>query len=366
MPNVRPVWLLTAANNVKTPHYRRLSTLTPKPQPTESSEDGARTLRVRKYNNRSLPLSPVMDPKAVNARTKYEQAKANPDRDTESPFQKQLRLNPYARALITPVRTCVISHARLPEHFLQQFVTRLETSTSNWQKATPQLAPALSKDRILDPTTGTVASRMSALAISTSRSYVFNNHSLLVAVSKKKKWAAIVSERMKEWVAAKRHVQPDRIKAKDIWTWPADTADATLSQRRIEVAGLIKIAFLLGKITPLTLSGPNGPPSECFVLRPAPAENTSSNASAFDLNFLLGDEFGSRFDLQDIEHSGMTVVANDESTLRLRVALLKLSTFLEPCVANLNAMKKNTPKPKSENDDDEAPNTEQIDVRHVP
>lgn len=98
--------LLNAQHSVQ--HARHLTTfesgqtanpgLQHKPQPTELSEDGARSLRVRKYGGKSLPLPPFMDPVKVARHMKYRTPKAPenailPDQMTE--LQKELAMNPY-------------------------------------------------------------------------------------------------------------------------------------------------------------------------------------------------------------------------------------------------------------------------------
>lgn len=69
-------------------------------QPTELSEDGARSLRAREHGFRSLPLPTFMDPKKVERRNEYRTPKldALPEGSQEAlDFSKELALNPFGR-----------------------------------------------------------------------------------------------------------------------------------------------------------------------------------------------------------------------------------------------------------------------------
>jgi hypothetical protein len=69
----------------------------------------------------SLPLSPLMDPSVISAKTKYKAPKPLPNKETQTDFQQALAKNPYALALATPVRKCRVFEAHLPSFFLQPF-----------------------------------------------------------------------------------------------------------------------------------------------------------------------------------------------------------------------------------------------------
>lgn len=126
-------------------------------EPTTLSEDGIRTLRIRKHGHRPLPIPKIMDPVYLQARDKHKQPrqvivgyrrldlghgrlqdieeedgprreapdvrnlKPVQDSETMTPFQIKLYTNPYARALATSIRQCNLTRARLPSHFLLQF-----------------------------------------------------------------------------------------------------------------------------------------------------------------------------------------------------------------------------------------------------
>ena len=73
-------------------------TITLKPESTVTSEDGNRTIRMRQHGNRSLPLPPLMDPVAIEAKAKHRQPKLErKDEEERSEFQKALAANPYGK-----------------------------------------------------------------------------------------------------------------------------------------------------------------------------------------------------------------------------------------------------------------------------
>ncbi|KAI1138351.1 hypothetical protein F5Y05DRAFT_36718 [Hypoxylon sp. FL0543] len=67
-----------------------------------------------------LPLSPVMDPTFWEATRRHQAPKVKPGKPQNS-VERQLRANPFAKALATPVRMCAMTRARLPSFFLQDF-----------------------------------------------------------------------------------------------------------------------------------------------------------------------------------------------------------------------------------------------------
>ena len=73
------------------------SALAPQPQPTVTDSDGTKTLRLRQHGNRSLPLPPLMDPIAIEAKERYKKPKAEPNSGEQvmSDFQRELAANPY-------------------------------------------------------------------------------------------------------------------------------------------------------------------------------------------------------------------------------------------------------------------------------
>ena len=69
--------------------------LTPRPQPTVTSSDGTKTLRTRQHGNKTLPLPPLMDGVAIEAKSKYKKPKAAPEQREMTNFQKALAENPF-------------------------------------------------------------------------------------------------------------------------------------------------------------------------------------------------------------------------------------------------------------------------------
>ena len=334
MPSVKPARLLTLKENVKisSPGRPPITALTPKDQPTETTKDGARTLRVRTLGHRPLPLPPIMDPKAIDARTQYEQTKApRPKEREKSAFQRELWLNPYARALVTPVRQCVISHARLPEHLLQPFKLRLDSLEEGPKKGSAHFEPQLDRQESRNATSST-ESAVQDMPLSSTTTFVLSNKSLLSSLGgKKKKWIPLASERMREWYATMNKVQSNSVRPKDVWTWSDDIPKSVLSSQRGEVARLITETMLDSKITPTaTRSEMEALSSAACFLKSAPETETSSALPVYDLSLLLGENYGSRFGLVDIDPAGVMAVEDDKSTLKLRLALLKLATFLNP------------------------------------
>lgn len=62
-----------------------------------------------------------MDPVVLAARAKHHNPKPRPSAENLTPFQEQLRKNPYALALATPVRECNLTKQRIPKYFLQGY-----------------------------------------------------------------------------------------------------------------------------------------------------------------------------------------------------------------------------------------------------
>ncbi|WDK23147.1 hypothetical protein CGRA01v4_14438 [Colletotrichum graminicola] len=83
-----------------------------------------------------LPISPVMDPRWMEARTRYRAPKPRRPKDVlpAGRFRKKLEANPYALALSTPIRLCPITYVRLPKYFLQEFkaIENPETRSFWW------------------------------------------------------------------------------------------------------------------------------------------------------------------------------------------------------------------------------------------
>ncbi|KAL9104211.1 MAG: hypothetical protein Q9163_000811 [Psora crenata] len=89
-----------------------------------------------------LPQSPLTDPKLNAARYGYKKEKPRPDLKKLSGFQLKLQKNPYAHAIASPIRHCLLTGARLPKDFLLDFhlATHPETG-AKWHL--PRLAAEL-------------------------------------------------------------------------------------------------------------------------------------------------------------------------------------------------------------------------------
>ena len=81
-----------------------VSELPTQPQPTVTNEEGTKTFRLREHGNKSLPLPPLLDPIAKEARGRHERMKESPkENDQLTDFQNNLAENPYGRlAQATP------------------------------------------------------------------------------------------------------------------------------------------------------------------------------------------------------------------------------------------------------------------------
>ncbi|KAF2859746.1 hypothetical protein K470DRAFT_258598 [Piedraia hortae CBS 480.64] len=105
-------------------------------QPTIRSSDGLSILRPRSNGKPPLPLPPIMDPIALEARGRYTKSKARQESKTNlrvagatiansnnaqlsnAGDATDLENNPYAQALASPIRQCRLSGARVPRFFL--------------------------------------------------------------------------------------------------------------------------------------------------------------------------------------------------------------------------------------------------------
>jgi hypothetical protein len=89
----------------------------PRPQPSVTNEEGTQTLRLRQHGNKSLPLPPLMDPIAIEARERYKQPKPNPKPMEMTDFQKELASNPYGKKLTKQLQYTSITNTREPQRW---------------------------------------------------------------------------------------------------------------------------------------------------------------------------------------------------------------------------------------------------------
>ena len=86
-------------------------------QPTVTSDDGGRTLRSRKHENKSLPLPFLMDPTLQKAKQKHQERKPRMiDSPTEAAleFRKKLNRNEHGNTLVASVDISCADSA--PQH----------------------------------------------------------------------------------------------------------------------------------------------------------------------------------------------------------------------------------------------------------
>lgn len=77
-----------------------------------------------------FPVSPLMDPKFLEARRQHQIPKEPPSNEPTL-FQRRLASNLYAIALATPVRLCQLTKTPLPSFFLQDMQLAMHPSTGN-------------------------------------------------------------------------------------------------------------------------------------------------------------------------------------------------------------------------------------------
>ncbi|KAI0160020.1 hypothetical protein GGR52DRAFT_564007 [Hypoxylon sp. FL1284] len=113
----------------------RPNTVPPEPNSDEQSASGRDDVFKVNTENKTvetvigdLPLSPVMDPTFWEATQRHQTPKAKPGKPQNS-VERQLRANPFALALATPIRRCAMTFNRMPSFFLQHlnFVAHPET-----------------------------------------------------------------------------------------------------------------------------------------------------------------------------------------------------------------------------------------------
>ncbi|EKD12429.1 uncharacterized protein L3040_001041 [Drepanopeziza brunnea f. sp. 'multigermtubi'] len=93
------------------------------------------------FKRRPLPVPPLMNPAFLKAREKHKLRKPRPSKEPTD-FQRQLAKNPYALALATPIRRCLLTNVKLPAYFLQDFMVMLDPLTEK-----PWYVPASLSDK---------------------------------------------------------------------------------------------------------------------------------------------------------------------------------------------------------------------------
>lgn len=215
------------------------------PQPTIVSEDGSKTLRGRKHENKSLPLPVLMDPVLQEVKQKHHKPKPR-QIDTPSQaaleFRRKLRRNVHANALLTTVRQCSVTRARLPIHFLIPFTAEMPNAEDAEESGEGKEAPK-AEPKSTGPTL------VPAIDISTKgspSSYLLaTKEAVNSTFSRKGKSHVLVNERMKKRYAA--HIGQNWEKASADWldktrkAWPAEQSvpDTVLAALRRSVVANI-------------------------------------------------------------------------------------------------------------------------------
>ncbi|KJY02013.1 hypothetical protein TI39_contig264g00017 [Zymoseptoria brevis] len=192
---------------------------------TTPSEHGSHTLRLRKHGNKALPLPSLFDPIKVAAREKHKAKKPPADFDSSNltPFQQELQANPYAHALASPTRQCVLTRARLPEHFLIPFISNLPPiakAESQTPSSPPQQQPQPTQP-LLQPRIGFRSPKPSSYILARAAAF---QHIAPTGTGKRKKdkWAVLVNQRMSRAWAQRKGVDQRKLDEGKEWIYDAD------------------------------------------------------------------------------------------------------------------------------------------------
>lgn len=256
-------------------------------QPTTTSDDGSRTLRVRKDGNRNLPLSPVMDPVAVEARERHKKPKSPPSKkeETLSAFSRELEKNEFARALATPVRRCNVTRARLPSHFLLPFVAKIPPAEE--LRPVPGEAQNAQSKSTLKPAVLFKPQVPASYALATEH---------VVEELERGKWTTLVTERLKRRLALRLRKSAERTRTGKEWTfhYAGRLSNIVHEELSAVVVRSLRWCFEYEDET-LVASLPTGSnkcPDDvaCIIRLPSADLVQVSNASLFDAEKLLTEE----------------------------------------------------------------------------
>ncbi|RMY96440.1 hypothetical protein D0864_05139 [Hortaea werneckii] len=288
-------------------------------QSTLASPNGTRTFRERQHGNDALPLPPVLDPIAVEAKTRHTRPKTYQHEQEKTGFQRELEANPFANALATPVRQCAFTQALLPSHFLIPMVAHItpppeEDDSGKRQASTIHLSPDIGLD-------------VPRELRSPSRSYVIADREVFKTLSSRKKWPSIASERMKKWVGLKLGRNGQTLKVNREWTWDEKVDEVILEKLRGNVVVKMREAQQAGL---LVHEDTVGTADVAFCLGAGNAIGGTSSGQlhgkeVYDLAALLGDEKWQ--DLVGVQSVNL-VVQSTSSTQALQLALLRLDHYM--------------------------------------
>ncbi|KAK3690968.1 hypothetical protein LTR37_018921 [Vermiconidia calcicola] len=329
---------IRAAHNNARSSLKDRDVLTPRPQPTVTSSDGTKTLRTRQHGNKTLPLPPLMDGVAIEAKSKYKKPKAAPEQREMTNFQKALAENPFANALATKVRQCNITRARLPAHFLQQFSAAFSPSPTTEGRVEPRILPRPSNKPMSD------AGHTHGTTFAPSSSYVLNNRDLLEHLNAKNRWTQILTRRMKEaWDKHARAGTQRGRNADKAWQTDPSMPDTVLEKLKNEVEDAVKQCTRVQKdvhliipLQTLELVHPVAIHSSLLQRDPSSRDPPPSledgllplyNLSNLRLKECI-NPFLSEHDSEYDEDTEQMIVEFHESALRLHMALQKLGGYL--------------------------------------
>ncbi|KAK5172904.1 uncharacterized protein LTR77_003026 [Saxophila tyrrhenica] len=313
--------------------FRTRNVLPPREQPTVTNEDKTKTLRTRQHGNRELPLPPLMDPLAVEAKQRHKRPKPLRIQGQMTDFQKELASNPYARILASPVRQCQFTNARLPSDLLQRF-SSVHTPTPDGSgrldaKILPRSIDATPEDGVM---------------YGPSSSYVINDRQALKRLNVGRQWTQLLSERLKlayDTKAAGRKASSSK-KWYEHWQRDPKMPDTVLQNLKSDV--IRAVAAIIKHKDDARLVMPVAALQEFASFAWLPANTTELGedvANSFKdftahvviptyrLQDLLGvDELPVLPFEEDVAKLGHAAVVPHESTTKLNVRLRKLCSYL--------------------------------------
>lgn len=308
-------------------------------QPTVVREDGGRTLRPRQHGKKPMPLPPFLDPLAVRAKTKYTEPKPLKPHEEKTAFQRELEANPYVQALATPVRQCAVTNARLPSHFLLPFVSHIEQppaedKTSSEKAESRQVTARISPDLDLN---GLRELR------SPARTYALAQQHIIKHIGSKRRWLALVSERMKKWFALRLGKQWHNFKVQSEWEWDNKTDENVLEKLREDVVDKVMVAWKRGQLQVVNEEHDVNAETQrsfgCYLRLDDPESGNTSGARSganhgipvHDLGNLLSPEhlhsIRNAIEGVRIGHGTSLAVTSSYRTVSLQLALLKLDAY---------------------------------------
>ncbi|KAK4891439.1 hypothetical protein LTR27_009934 [Elasticomyces elasticus] len=180
-----------------------------------------------------------MDPLVLAATEAHKEKKPYRLYGPKTKMQTELELNPYAQALASPIRQCALTSARLPNHFLQPFTTRLvppptEPSKSQSRSAVAEITPDLSIEK-----TG-------------PRTYVLAQQPILDFLAERKRATQVLMpERSKAWMAKKLGRAASGINPQKDVRYDSEAAEKVLGGMREVVRGEVEKGLRHKYVIPL-------------------------------------------------------------------------------------------------------------------